>query len=335
MGEKLFTSEASRLHDTSAMPEVPERIERIEAIESLLAARDWCGFERAGCDPATDATLALVHDERYIDAVARACEAGAALDPETPTVPGSIDAARHSAAGAVAVVDALAGGDELSASLHRPPGHHAGVASASGFCLFNNVAIAAEHARSAHGLERILVVDWDVHHGNGTEAIFRDDPGILFVSIHQSPLWPGSGALADQGSGEGEGYTLNLPVPPGSGNGIYKALVAHVVEPVARAFEPELILVSAGYDAHLADPLAQCTVDEEGFAAMARQVGSLGRDLGAPVGLVLEGGYDVDALAASVAATLTALREDPEGPPPGREAVAAVADEVLARPAFA
>lgn len=335
MAGKLFRSGASLLHDTSAMPDVPERIARIEAVESLLAARGWCGYRVEESAAAGDELLCLVHEEAYVKAVEAACAAGDALDPETPTVPGSIAAARHSAGGAVAVVDALAAGEPVAASLHRPPGHHAGTANASGFCLFNNVAIAAQHARAAHGLERVLVLDWDVHHGNGTEAIFRRDPGVCPVSIHQSPLWPGSGALSDQGEGPGEGFTVNLPVPPGAGNGLYEALVAHVVEPLARAFEPELILISAGYDAHAADPLAQCQLDEAGFAALARRVGALGRGLGAPVGLVLEGGYDVEALAASVAATLEALGEEPAAAPVEREAVRAMAEEVLARPAFA
>lgn len=316
------------------MPEVPERIERIEAIESHLAARGWCGYRPVESRPAGDGELFRVHDPGYVRRVEAACAAGEALDPETPTVPGTIEAARHAAGGAVAVVDALASEGGVAASLHRPPGHHAGVASASGFCLFNNVAVAAEHARAVHGVERVLVLDWDVHHGNGTEAVFLRDPGVCFVSIHQSPLWPGSGALADQGEAEGEGFTVNLPVPPGSGNGLYEALVAQVVEPAARAFGPELILVSAGYDAHLADPLAQCAVDEAGFAALGRRVGALGRSLGAPVGLVLEGGYDTGALAASVAATLEALEEDPDGAPPTREDVSAVAAEVLARRPF-
>ncbi len=316
------------------MPEVPERIARIDAIESLLAARDWCGYELRESPAADDALLELVHDGSYLRRVEQACAAGEALDPETPTVPGTIEAARHAAGGAAAMVDALAAGEKAGASLHRPPGHHAGRSSASGFCLFNNVAVAAAHARAAHGMERVLVLDWDVHHGNGTEAIFWSDPGICFISIHQSPLWPGSGALADTGEGEGEGFTVNLPVPPGAGNETYEALVAHVVEPVADAYSPDLVLVSAGYDAHRADPLAECLVDEAGFAAMARRVGSMGRRLGVPAGVVLEGGYDVDALAASVAATLEALREEPEGEAPAPDAVARVADEVLARAAF-
>jgi acetoin utilization deacetylase AcuC-like enzyme len=197
------------------------------------------------------------------------------------------------------------------------------------------VAIAAAHARVAHGIERVLVVDWDVHHGNGTESIFWADPGVCFVSIHQSPLWPGSGAFADSGEGKGEGLTVNLPVAPGSGNEAWEALVAHVVEPLAAAWSPGLVLVSAGFDAHRADPLAECLVDEEGFAAMARRLGSVGRRLGVPVGVVLEGGYDVDALASSVAATLIGLGEDPGGEVPAPGPVARMAEEVLARPAFA
>ncbi|MFM9126896.1 MAG: histone deacetylase family protein [Solirubrobacterales bacterium] len=334
MADPLFRSDASRLHDTSAMPEVPERIARIEAIEGLLGARDWCGYEPLDSPVAADGLLELVHDPAYVSRIEQACATGEALDPETPTVPATMEAARHAAGGAAAMVDALLGGEAVGASLHRPPGHHAGRASASGFCLFNNVAIAAAHARAAHGIERVLVVDWDVHHGNGTEAIFWEDPRVCFVSIHQSPLWPGSGALADAGSGEGEGLTVNLPVPPGSGNEVWEALVAHVVEPVADAWSPGLVLVSAGFDAHRADPLAECMVDEAGFAAMARRIGSTGRRLGVPVGVVLEGGYDVDALAASVAATLEAVREEPEGEAPAPEPVSRMAAEVLGRPAF-
>ena len=254
MAGTIFRSDASRLHDTSAMPEVPERISRIEAIESRLAAEGWCGYRPAPSPPAADGLLGLVHEAGYLSAIEEACTLRAALDPETPVVPGSLEAARHAAGGAAAMVDALMAGDPAGASLHRPPGHHAGPSSASGFCIFNNVAVAAAHAREAHGVERVLVLDWDVHHGNGTEAIFLGDPGVCFISIHQSPLWPGSGALADSGVGDGEGFTVNLPVPPGSGNDLYAALVAHVAVPLVEAYDPGLILVSAGFDAHRADP---------------------------------------------------------------------------------
>ncbi len=334
MAPVAFRSDASLLHDTSAMPEVPERVARIEAIEAALAAESWCGFEPADSPPAGNELLSLVHEPAYIARIEEACRAGEALDPETPTVPGSIAAARHAAGGAAAMVDSLMSGERIGASLHRPPGHHSGPASASGFCLFNNVAVAAAHARAAHGAERVLILDWDVHHGNGTEEIFWADPNVCFVSIHQSPLWPGSGALGDVGAGEGEGLTVNLPVPPGSGNDRYEALVAHVVAPLARAWRPELILVSAGYDAHRSDPLAQCMVDEQGFAAMAGAVGDVGRALGAPVGMVLEGGYDTAALAASVVASLAALSSGDGGEPPPAATVAAEAEAVLSRPAF-
>jgi acetoin utilization deacetylase AcuC-like enzyme len=183
-----------------------------------------------------------------------------------------------------------------------------------GFCLFNNVAVAAQHALDSHGAARVAVFDWDVHHGNGTNDIFHARRDVLYISIHQSPLYPGSGPLRDVGDGDGEGYTVNLPVPPGAGESIWLSLVQHVVTPVIRSFEPDLILVSAGFDAHRADPLAQCTLATESFAKMATYVASTARGLGVPFGAVLEGGYDLDALAASVAATLEAFADDSAQP---------------------
>ena len=183
-----------------------------------------------------------------------------------------------------------------------------------GLCLFNNVAIAARHALDALGCRRVLVLDWDVHHGNGTNDIFHSEPRVLFASIHQWPLYPGTGPLTDSGSGPGEGYSLNLPVPPGSDEPVWLAPVQHVVVPAGRAFEPDLVLVSAGFDAHRADPLADCRLEEGSFAAMARHVRALADELGVPVGAVLEGGYDLGALSASVATTLEALRDG--GSPP-------------------
>ena len=176
-----------------------------------------------------------------------------------------------------------------------------------GFCLFNNVAVAARHALDSLGVERILVLDWDVHHGNGTNDIFHASREVLFASIHQSPLYPGTGTLGDVGEGDGAGYTLNLPVPPGSGEDEWLSLVEHVVMPAARAYSPELVLVSAGFDAHRADPLANCMLDAKSFAHMARHVRSLADELEVPVGGVLEGGYDLAALAQSSAAALEAL----------------------------
>jgi acetoin utilization deacetylase AcuC-like enzyme len=212
----------------------------------------------------------------------------------------------------------------------RPPGHHAERATAMGFCLFNNVAVAAQRAIEL-GAERVLVLDWDVHHGNGTNDIFHSRPDVLFASIHQSPLYPGTGPLHDSGSGAGEGFSLNLPVPPGSGEDTFVSLVQHVVAPAARAFEPALLLVSAGYDAHTDDPLAECSLDDRSYGALAAQMRDLGRELGAPVGVVLEGGYALGALARSTAATLEALGGDGHAPEVEADAVTARAAAHLAR----
>jgi acetoin utilization deacetylase AcuC-like enzyme len=213
-------------------------------------------------------------------------------------------------------VDALLAGDaRVAFSGMRPPGHHAESAAAMGFCLFNNVAVAARHAVDAHGLERVFVLDWDVHHGNGTNDIFHESSAVLFASLHQSPLYPGTGPLGDVGVGEGEGFTINLPVPPGSGEDQWLALVEHIVIPAARAFEPQLVLVSAGYDAHRRDPLASCLLETSSFGELARHGRALADGLDVPVGAVLEGGYNLEALAGSVVATLEVLGADDAGVP--------------------
>jgi acetoin utilization deacetylase AcuC-like enzyme len=176
-----------------------------------------------------------------------------------------------------------------------------------GFCLFGNVAVAAQYALDRLGLSRVMIFDWDVHHGNGTNDIFHASDRVLFVSIHQSPLYPGTGAASDVGSGAGTGFTVNLPVPPRSGDEVYRSLVDHVVVPLAHSWSPELVLISAGYDAHYEDPLADCRVSEDGYAAMGRSISAACSELGVPVGCVLEGGYALGALARSVAATMEAL----------------------------
>jgi acetoin utilization deacetylase AcuC-like enzyme len=193
-----------------------------------------------------------------------------------------------------------------------------------GFCFFGNVAVAAERARSAHGVERVLILDWDVHHGNGTEAIFASDPGVLFVSIHEWPLYPGTGPASYVGEGAGEGFTVNLPVPSGSGDETYTSLAEHVGAALIRAWEPQLVLISAGFDAHRDDPLATCRVTEAGFATMMASLRRASDDVGAPLGLVLEGGYDLGALAGSMAALMPVLTADdpPAQPPIERHALA-------------
>ncbi len=308
----VFLAHRSSLqHDTGRHP---ERADRIRAIEQELDRRQWLGFERIESPAADRAKLTAVHPEGYVDAIeAVTLKGGGQLDLDTVVSAGSFEAALHAAGGAVALVDLLLDGSVPTGfSAHRPPGHHALSQRAMGFCLFNNVAVAARHALDARGLQRVMVIDWDVHHGNGTNDIFHASDEVLFVSIHQAPLYPGTGPARDAGSGAGEGYTVNLPVPTGADDPLYLSLIEHVAGPLARAFEPQLLLVSAGYDAHRDDPLAECHVTEDGFAAITRTVWRLSAELGAPVGFVLEGGYALNALGRSVAATLEALGRPPD-----------------------
>jgi acetoin utilization deacetylase AcuC-like enzyme len=299
----LLRHPSSREHDTGAHP---ERIERIVAIEHALEERSWLGWEVRESPAVEPEALLAVHPAGYVDTIAELCAAGGgALDVDTIVSTGSYEAALHAAGGAMAMVDALLGdGRRVAASLHRPPGHHALPTRAMGFCLFDNVAVAARRALDRWGVERVLIVDWDVHHGNGTNAIFHASPEVLFVSIHESPLYPGTGAASDRGSGAGEGFTVNLPVPGGSGDAVWCSLVDHVVVPLGLEHRPGIVLVSAGFDAHLRDPLASCQVTREGYQRMAASVRGLADELGVPLGIVLEGGYDLVALSESVVATL-------------------------------
>ena len=289
-------------------------------------------MERREAPQADRAAVTAIHPEAHVEAIRAGAEAGGGqIDADTILSRGSYRAALHAAGGACAMVEELlAGRAPFGFCGMRPPGHHAERATAMGFCLFNNVAIAAQHAL-ALGAGRVLVLDWDVHHGNGTNDIFHSRADVLFASIHQSPLYPGTGPLRDSGSGEGEGFSLNLPVPPGSGEAAFLSLVQHIVAPAARAFAPELLLVSAGYDAHHEDPLAECALDDGSYGAMAAQVRDLGRELGAPVGVVLEGGYALGALARSTAATIEALGGDAPPLEVEPDAVTARAAEHLAR----
>jgi acetoin utilization deacetylase AcuC-like enzyme len=292
-------------HDPGPHPEQPARIVAIE--RELVRRGPALGWEVRDSSEAPADVLETVHAPAHVGFIERLCAAGGGqIDIDTAVSPGSWVAARHAVGGACDVVDLLLGGDgpAVAASSHRPPGHHAEPDRAMGFCLFANVAIAARRAVDVHGLRRVLVLDWDVHHGNGTNDIFRDTDEVLFVSIHGSPLYPGTGPASDVGTGRGEGYTVNLPVPAGSGDETWVSLVEHVARPLARAYAAELVLVSAGYDAHADDPLAACRVTDAGFAAMAASARLLAEELDAPLGIVLEGGYDVGALARCFADTL-------------------------------
>lgn len=331
----LLRHDASRGHDTGPHP---ERIARIVAVEEELAAAGWLGYEVRNSPDVPDAVIHRVHPPDYCAAIeAVSLRGGGSLDPDTVMSAGSYRAARHAAGGAVALVDALLSGETgFGASLHRPPGHHAEAARAMGFCLFNHVAVAARHAVAEHGLERVLVLDWDVHHGNGTNDIFHADPSVLYASIHQSPLYPGTGDAGDVGSGAGLGLTVNMPVAAGSGDETFTALVEHVILPAARQWRPQLLLVSAGYDAHVDDPLANCRVTTAGYGRMAASMRALAAELSCPLGVVLEGGYDLGALTSSLRATLESIAADggpavePAGDPAGAQ-VADVARRVMAQ----
>jgi acetoin utilization deacetylase AcuC-like enzyme len=308
MGRGLYLRHPLSLrHDTGPHP---ENAGRIRAIEQQLEDHDWHGLEVVEAPAASLEQLERVHPRAHVQRIeALSTGGGGMIDLDTVASADSYEAALRAAGAGVHAVDCLLGGDaDFAFCGVRPPGHHAERERAMGFCLFGNVAIAAAHALAVHGAERVMVVDWDVHHGNGTQEIFHSSPEVLFASIHQSPLYPGTGDEGEHGAGAGEGYTVNLPVAPGADPDEFLALVQNVVVPLARAYEPRLLAISAGYDAHRDDPLAECTLDEATYADMAASLRDVAAELGAPVLACLEGGYAPRALAASVSATITAFR---------------------------
>jgi acetoin utilization deacetylase AcuC-like enzyme len=301
-----FSHPTSLGHDpTEVMPGHPEAPGRLRAIEERLAAEEWLGWERREAPAATEAELELIHSSAHVAAIRDLCNAGGGIiDADTYAVADSWQAALHAAGGACAMARALLDGEAGAGFCAlRPPGHHAEPDRAMGFCLFNNVAIAAELAIRELGAERVFVLDWDVHHGNGTAEAFRRRDDVLYASLHQKGIFPGTGAREDTGSGPGEGYTINLPMSAGSDGAAWLSRLDEAVLPAAARFEPDLVLVSAGYDAHRLDPLADCRLETESFGEMARRA----LDLGAPVGAVLEGGYDPPTLAECVRETMAAL----------------------------
>ena len=296
-------------HDTGSHPENPARIQaildRLEA-DNLLEGRPAIPF-----DAADRAILERVHDPAYLDLLETATARGGAwLDPDTLCGPDSLETARQAAGAAVAAVDAVLDGTVARAFvMARPPGHHAYADRAMGFCLLNSIAVATQRALD-RGLERVAIVDWDVHHGNGTQAIFYDRADVLFCSLHQygGGFFPGTGAANETGSGPGEGYTLNLPLRPGAGDAEYLALLRDHIGPLVGQYDPQLILVSAGFDAHRDDPLGSMTVTASGFAEMASVVVDWADSCcDGKVIALLEGGYDLMGLADSVVVTLNAL----------------------------
>lgn len=309
------------------LPGHPEHAGRIHAIWREL---DASGLSRRLQPleplPASPDLVQSVHTPAYLDLLARV-EAAARpmlyLDPDTYFGRGSYEIARLAAGGVVRAVDAVLGEGAANAlAVVRPPGHHAMPDRAMGFCILGNVPIAARHAQTAYGLQRIMIVDFDVHHGNGTEAMFYDDDSVLFISSHQSPFYPGTGALTDTGAGRGQGYTINIPLAAGHGDASYAALFEQVIQPAAARFQPELILVSAGFDAHWSDPLAGMRLSLTGYARLCQGLRQLAEQFcSGRIIFALEGGYNLEALSHGVRNIAHALLGDPDvsdplGPPP-------------------
>jgi len=295
-------------HDTGpGHPECPERVQVI--LEALRAYRRE-DVVRIDPRPATLEEIALNHDATHIAHVAAtARRAFYAFDADTPTCARSFATAVLAAGGYLALLDAIMEAEvDNGFAFVRPPGHHAEPDRAMGFCLFNNVAIGAHYLRRRHGLGRLLVVDWDVHHGNGTQDSFYAEPEVLYVSTHQYPFYPGTGAATEIGAGPALGRTLNVPLPAGCGDDEYVAAFENLIAPIAEQFRPEFVLVSAGFDAHRRDPLAGMSVTEEGFRAMTRVLLRIARaHAGGRLAAILEGGYDMQALGRSVPAVLDEL----------------------------
>jgi acetoin utilization deacetylase AcuC-like enzyme len=305
-----FSHPACLEHDPRVgIPGHPDTPERLLALERFLSAEDWLGWERRQAPPASEAQLELIHSAGHVQMIKELSLAGGgAIDSDTFVGEPSYRAALHAAGGACEMARALMAGEaELGFCGVRPAGHHAEPRRAMGFCLFNNAAIAAAFATAELGAERVFILDWDVHHGNGTAEAFRGRSDVLFASIHQSGIYPGTGSLGDVGSGPGEGYTINLPVPSGSEEDLWLSLLEHIVMPAASEFAPDLVLISAGFDAHREDPLAGCRLETGSFGEMARLLRDLAQEREVAVGVILEGGYAPSLLGPCVKETLLAL----------------------------
>ena len=304
----FFTHPSGLAHD--AGPGHPEAPVRLKAVLRAVDEAAIPGLERREATPATREQLERVHPGLYIDRILESIPAEGLrrLDADTVACPASGEAALRAAGAVCAAVDAVVGGEaKVAFSAMRPPGHHAEPMQAMGFCFFNNIAVGALQARAVHKLSRLAVVDFDVHHGNGSQAMFWDDPDTLYVSTHQSPLYPGTGAVRERGI---KGNIVNRPLPPGADGAAFRSLVEREVLPVLDRFRPELVLVSAGFDAHRADPLANLMLEEDDFTWITRELVRIARrHAGGRVVSALEGGYDPPALARSVVAHLRALVE--------------------------
>lgn len=303
----LLTDGAMDAHHAPGHPERPER--RLAVVAGVRDAAGDALVERA-CREVTEAELARIHDARYLELLDALDRQGTAwLDPDTYLVPGSLRAARLAAGATIqAAVGVATGAAALGVAAVRPPGHHAASGRGAGFCLYNNVALAAAALRAEGRAQRIAIVDWDVHHGDGTQAIFDADPDLCYTSTHQAPFYPGTGDASERGHGHAAGTKHNVPLRAGDGDERFVAAWTETLLPAVEKFAPQAILLSAGFDAHRSDPLAHLEVSEAGYGRVARELGELATRLDLPgIALTLEGGYDLPALRASIAETVRGL----------------------------
>jgi acetoin utilization deacetylase AcuC-like enzyme len=288
-----------------------ESPERLQVVYDMLEAEDMAGrFETVSPRPATHDELAWIHSPSHIQRVAATDgKPHASLDPDTQTTSLSYQAASLAVGGLFSLVDTILEGTIKNGfALVRPPGHHAEKDRAMGFCLFNNVALGARYAMNIHGLKKILIIDWDLHHGNATQNSFYEDPDVLYFSTHQFPHYPGTGSLKEVGRGEGMGFTVNVPLSPGYGDADFFKILEQTLCPIGRAFKPELIFVSAGFDTYVADPLGGMQVTPKGYAAMTRLIMELARECASErLAFTLEGGYHLGGLRESAKAVLKEL----------------------------
>ena len=313
-------------------PERPERAEVMALVAEEYRSRGGVVVE---AEPADNVPLTLVHSTEYVELLASTRGGRFQLDPDTHTSPESETVARLAVGATVTAVDLVLDREGRACAFVRPPGHHAERARAMGFCLFNNVAVAAAHALE-RGLSRVAVVDYDVHHGNGTQWMFYDDPRVLYISTHQYPFYPGTGAATDVGTGAGLGFTVNIPIEAGAGDADFEVLYRQIVVPVITSFQPELLLISAGFDAHQRDPLGGMSVSTAGYADITTHLQAVADDCcqGRMVA-VTEGGYDLEALKDCLAGTLrvmsapsTSLAQPVAASPPERAQAALQAVKV-------
>ena len=314
----LLTDPAMERHAAAGHPERHERLAAVAKGIEAGAAAGGAELSVRAPQPADDEAITAVHDQEYLEALDQLDASGGGwIDPDTYLAPGSMHAARLAAGAAIDAALAVARGEVAVAfSVSRPPGHHASARRAAGFCLLNNVAMAALALRRAGHAQRIAILDWDVHHGDGTQAIFDDDPDLLYASTHQRPLYPGTGSPEERGQGPAAGTMHNLTLAIGADDDAFVAAWQDLLERV-RAFGPEAILVSAGYDGHRDDPLANLAITEHGYRTVSAAITALTREFGLHgAALVLEGGYDLGALERSAAATVEGLLTGPSAAAP-------------------